>query len=190
MRHLKTWALIAILAPMMAAAQDTRSFSLGEATPETQETAPMTPQRLGQILLALDPEAKTNGTNLWQFGVAGVTVLVVYDLDADRMRAIAPVRPVEGITPEEMARMMQANFDSALDARYAIAKGMLWAAFIHPLAALQGEQLVMAIGQVVNLHQSYGTLYSSGLLQFNGGDSLVQQRKLIDDLLAKAGKNI
>lgn len=190
MRYIKTLALTVALAPLMATAQDATPFSLGEAAPDTQEAAAMTPQRLGKILLALDPEAKTNGTNMWQLLVAGVTVLVVYDLNADRMRAIAPVRPVAGITPEEMVRMMQANFDSALDARYAIAKDMLWAAFIHPLAALQGEQLVKAIGQVVNLHQSYGTLYSSGLLQFNGGDSSAQQRKLIDDLLAKAGKEI
>jgi len=35
---------------------------------------------------------------------------------------------------------MQANFDSALDARYAIAKGKLWSAFIHPLSELNEEQ--------------------------------------------------
>ncbi len=31
---------------------------------------------------------------------------------------------------------MQANFDTALDARYAIAKGALWSTFIHPLSDL------------------------------------------------------
>ena len=189
-RYLKTLAILASLAPVVATAQDAPQFPLGELTPEVPQASPMTPPRLGQILLALDPAAKTNGVNLWQLTVSGVTVLVVYDLNADRMRAIAAVRPAEGITAAEMTRMMQANFDSALDARYAIAKDTLWATFIHPLAALQRDQLVVAIGQVVNLHQSYGTLYSSGLLHFNGGDSSALQRKLIDDLLAKAGKEI
>ena len=81
--------------------------------------------------------------------------------------------------------MMQANFDSALDARYAIARGTLWSVFIHPLEALQKNELISGLGQVVNLAQSYGTLYSGGALQYGGGDSGTLQRRLIDELLKK-----
>jgi hypothetical protein len=101
------------------------------------------------------------------------------------MRAITPVRKQEDVPPEELTRLMQANFDSALDARYALAKGVLWSAFIHPLKPLEKDQLISGIGQVVNLAQSYGTLYSGGALLFGGGDSGALQRALIDDLLKK-----
>ncbi|MBE0452360.1 type III secretion system chaperone [Roseovarius autotrophicus] len=165
-------ALLALLLPLpLFAAED---------TPEP----PMTLERLDAIIRALDPEAQTNGS-MWQLTVNEVTVLIVTDESADRMRAITPVRKAEEVTPEEMTRLMQANFDSALDARYAIARDVLWSAFIHPLKPLEKNQLISGIGQVVNLAQSYGTLYSGGALQYGDGDSGALQRALIDDLLSK-----
>ena len=152
----------------------------GPAPPEP----PMTLERMDAILRALDPETQDNG-RIWQLKVAEVTVLVVTDEAADRMRVIAPVREADGLEPDEVTRMMQANFDTALDARYAIAKGVVWSAFIHPLSALRKTQLISGVGQVVNLVRSYGTLYSSGGLIFGGGDSGALQRQLIDELLKK-----
>lgn len=172
--------IVLLLLPLTVAAQDTAPEP--EALPEAEP--PMTLDRLDAIIRALDPEAQSNGS-AWQFVVAGVTVLVVTDEAADRMRAITPVRKAEEVSPEELTRLMQANFDSALDARYALAKGVLWSAFIHPLRPLEKDQLISGIGQVVNLAQSYGTLYSGGALQYGGGDSGALQRALIDDLLKK-----
>jgi len=172
-------ALVLALAPLSALAQD-------QPAPEAPDTyeAPMTLETLGAIIEALDPNAKTNGT-AWQMIIGEVTVIVVTDTAADRMRAIAFIREAKDITPEEMIRMMQANFDSALDARYSIAKGGLWAAFIHPLSPLEKDEFISGLGQVVNLTTSYGTLYSGGALRFGGGDSGEIQRKLIDELLQK-----
>jgi hypothetical protein len=78
--------------------------------------------------------------------------------------------------------MMQANFDSALDARYAIAEGRLWAVYIHPLSPLRDEQLISGVGQVVNAALTYGTLYTSGAGQFGRGDSAGEQRRLLERL--------
>jgi hypothetical protein len=172
-------ALLALLLlPLPLAAQTTNAEAGTEAEP------PMTLERLDAIIRALDPEVQTNGT-MWQFTVNEVIVLIVTDEAADRMRAITAVRKAEDVSPEELTRLMQANFDSALDARYAIAKDLLWSAFIHPLKPLEKNQLISGIGQVVNLAQSYGTLYSGGALQYGGGDSGALQRALIDDLLKK-----
>jgi hypothetical protein len=112
-------------------------------------------------------------------------VLIVTDETADRMRAITPVAKSDEVSTEDMQRILQANFDTALDARYALAKDILWSAFIHPLTPLEKDQLISGLGQVVNLAQSYGTLYSGGALQYGGGDSGALQRALIDDLLKK-----
>ena len=61
---------------------------------------------------------------------------------------------------------MEANFHSALDARYAISDGILWAAFIHPLQELTKDQVISAISQVYSTVQTFGTYYSSGELSF------------------------
>lgn len=160
------------------------------ATPLTaQDTTPepepaMTLDRLDTIIRALDPQAQSNGT-VWQLGINDVQVLIVTDETADRMRAMTPVAKAEDLSPEDLSRVLQANFDTALDARYAIAKDILWAAFIHPLKPLEKDEFISGLGQVVNLAQSYGTLYSGGALQYGGGDSGALQRALIDDLLKK-----
>lgn len=152
--------------------------------PDAAAEPAMTLDRLDAIIRALDPEAQRGGA-VWQLIIDDVQVLVVTDESADRMRAITPVTRSADVTPDQMTRMMQANFDSALDARYAIAKEILWSAYIHPLAALKKDQLISGIGQVVNLAQSFGTLYSSGGLLYGGGDSGALQRALIDELLKK-----
>lgn len=160
------------------------------ATPLTaQDTPPepepaMTLDRLDTIIRALDPQAQSNGT-VWQVSINDVQVLIVTDETADRMRAMTPVAKAEDLSPEDLSRVLQANFDTALDARYAIAKDILWAAFIHPLKPLEKDEFISGLGQVVNLAQSYGTLYSGGALQYGGGDSGALQRALIDDLLKK-----
>ena len=154
------------------------------ATPALAQEAepPMTPSRLAQIALALDPDAEPAGSGI-SLTINDVPVLIVMDVVADRMRAMVPIRSAATMTEEEMARVMQANFDTALDARYAIARGRLWAVYIHPLSPLERDQLISGIGQTVNIATTYGTLYSGGATQFGGGDSGDLQRQLLEELL-------
>ena len=114
-----------------------------------------------------------------------VSLFQLADVASDRMRVMAPIRSAEGLEEEDLRRMMQANFDTALDARYAIAQGRLWAVFIHPFRALEKNQLISGIGQTVNLALTYGNLYTGGALAYRGGDSPAIHRQLIDDLLKK-----
>lgn len=151
---------------------------------EEEASPPMTLELLGKIVLKLDSEAQSNGP-MFQMTVDGVPVLIVTDVEADRMRAMVQIRSAEGLSAEELQRLMQANFDSALDARYAVAQGQLWGVFIHPLSPLERDQFISGIAQTVNLAKTYGTLYSSGVMQFKGGDSPGLQRQLIDRLLKK-----
>jgi hypothetical protein len=143
----------------------------------------MTNQRLGQLINRLDKDAR-GGDGMWQFSIESVDVTVITDENADRMRIISPVAKGEDLDKDMLYRLMQSNFDSALDARYSIAKGVLWSTFIHPLGSLGDEEFLSALGQVVNLSLSYGTSFSSGALIFRGGDSAeIQQRELIDRLI-------
>lgn len=102
---------------------------------------------------------------------------------------MVPIRSAAALETEELMRLLQANFDSALDARYAVARGKIWGVFIHPLQALQQEELISGIGQTIDVAKTYGGLYSSGGMQFGRGDGGSPQRELIERLFKK-GKEI
>lgn len=156
------------------------------ATPAFAQEAepPMTLERMAQIVQALDENARINPSGM-ELLIDDVPVLIVFDIRANRMRAMVPIASAEGLTEDELMRAMQANFDSALDARYAIANGRLWGVFIHPFRELERDQLISGIAQTVNVAQTYGGLYTSGAGQFGAGDSAGLQAQLLQRLLDK-----
>jgi hypothetical protein len=161
------------------------ALSLSALSATAQEVEPpMTLSRMAEIVFAIDPDAQSQGTR-FTLTIEDVPMLIITDPVADRMRAMVPIRAAADMTPEEVARVLQANFDTALDARYAIARGQLWGIFIHPLSPLKKDQLISGLGQTVNIARTYGTLFSGGAMNFGGGDSVPLQRQLIDKLLKK-----
>ena len=146
----------------------------------------MTLARMETIIRRLDEKAKNPRPGSWQLTISERPVIIVTDERNNRMRIISPVSKAEGMPPELLQRLMQANFDTALDARYAIARGVIWATFIHPLRALHDRQFISAIGQTVNLALTFGTTFSSGAMSFGGGDSRdIIRKQLIEKLLKK-----
>lgn len=161
--------LIAVL--MVFAAQVAGAGSDEKQQPDTRA---MNNQRLG-ILIGRIADEVTGQPGFWEFTLQGYPVTVITDERADRMRIIVPVAKAGDIDSEQMKRLMQANFDSALDARYSIARGVLWSAFIHPLSELSDHQFIDGLAQTVNLAGTFGASYSSGALIFGGGDSKQEQ---------------
>ncbi len=160
-----------------------------EATPPPSATdeslQAMDNARLAVLIKRIDKAAEGK-PGFWRFHVQRREVMVITDERTNRMRIIVPIEKSVNINAKQMKRMMQANFDSALDARYAIAKEVLWSAYVHPLASLRDKQFLEALGQVVNLALTYGSSYSSGGLIFRGGDSeTIERRKLIEELIDK-----
>lgn len=127
----------------------------------------------------------TGGDGSWRFKIESYEVLVITDEKANRMRIIAPVTRSDSLTERDLMRTMQANFDSALDARYAITKGALRSAFLHRLTSLTDADFYSGLGQVVNLVATYGKTYSSGALMFRGGDSHELNRQLYENIMRK-----
>jgi len=107
----------------------------------------------------------------WRFAFQGHQVYILTDETADRTRIMVPIIELKDLDQAALLRLMQTNFDSALDARYAIAQEVLWSAFLHPLAALADEEFSAGFVQTVTLAATYGTSYGSGALKFRGGDS-------------------
>ncbi len=175
-KPMRALTLIAAVLTILA----TPSFAEEETIPREGS---MSLETMHTIFERLDEDLQNQNGN-WQLTIADVPVVIVTDAANNRMRILVAIRKADTLTPEDLTRIMQANFDSALDARYAVAKDVLWSTFIHPLSTLHVRQLIEAIGQTVNLARTYGSSYSSGLLLFGGGDSgTIQQRELIDQLL-------
>ncbi|MCZ6664709.1 MAG: type III secretion system chaperone [Gammaproteobacteria bacterium] len=145
----------------------------------------MSNQRIGELLANLDLDL-SGDDGFWRLVIDGRTVMIITDENADRMRIIVPVTAAEALSEDLLVRVMQANFDSALDARYAIAKDTLWSAYIHPLRSLDDKEFLLGLGQAVNLANTFGKDYSSGLLIFGGGDSRgIREKELLDELVEK-----
>ncbi|UWR23269.1 hypothetical protein [Sulfitobacter sp. S190] len=153
-------------------------------TPAPQVEGPMTLQRLALIVQALDPQVIARGPTL-EFTLDDIPVIVVADAAADRMRAMVPIASAQGLSDAEMRRLMQANFDTALDARYAIANGRLWGVFIHPLSPLERDQFISGLIQTINVARTFGQTYSGGAQVFGGGDSNGIYQELFEELRKK-----
>ncbi len=140
-------------------------------SPSTMPADPkMTTDRLDAIIRRLDDHAERSGIT-WTITIGDRPLLLITDEHADRIRIMAPVADAGTVAPDALLRMLQANFDTALDARYAVARDQVWSAFIHPLGGLTEDELLSAISQVVILAATYGTSYSSSAFVFQGGGS-------------------
>jgi hypothetical protein len=102
----------------------------------------------------------------WEFMADDVPIIVLTDEQHDRMRAMSPVMGAEDYSEADLHAMLEANFDRALDARYALHDGRIWSVFIHPLADLTQEMFLNGVEQVVTLVRTYGSDYTSGGLVF------------------------
>lgn len=144
----------------------------------------MTNERLGQLIERFDKEV-AGEPGFWQIAYENMELFVITDEKSNRMRIITKVTDAKLLEKEHLYRLMQANFDSALDARYAIAKEGVWSTYLHPLGSLTEKDFYSGLAQVITLAVTFGSSFSSGALQFNGGDSKEQQRQLYESILKK-----
>ncbi|HSF12229.1 MAG TPA: hypothetical protein VLA50_04585, partial [Erythrobacter sp.] len=131
---------LAILTPATVYAQDAdpappaaeEEFLLDEAPAAPVEVSPEITailEQMDDVIKALDSKATRTG-NSWQFTLEERVMLVVTDATAARMRIITPIALIAELPEGAMQRLMQANFDTALDARYAVAQDLVWGAFL------------------------------------------------------------
>ncbi len=146
------------------------------------ETQPMTVEQLDDLILGIDPAAKRRGTSQWQLTLGDRPLLVIADPRADRMRIMTSIESTEILTEQLLLRLMQANYDSALDARYAVADKLIWGVFIHSLGELTDRLFLSGIAQVVSVAETFGSTYTSGAFTYRGGDSAELQRELLEQL--------
>ena len=82
-------------------------------------------QRMQTIIESLSDRIEGD-LGYWSFDVESREVVVITDVDADRMRIMTAVLETNELAAEEAGALLAANFDRALDARYALARGYVW----------------------------------------------------------------
>ena len=103
---------------------------------------------------------------MWLLRAQGLPVLIQTQKDADRLRVVVFIADGSQLDREELRRLLDANYHSALDARYALAGDDLVAAFLSPMAELDGERFVLGFYQALMCALTWGTHYSGGTLVF------------------------
>jgi len=177
-----------LAAPFAAHAQDAAPAPTDQAEPEPGAEAEQAPETvlaavgLLELVASIDEDAALTGNGA-NFSVDGTPVTLVFDVNADRIRLFSQVTPSDALSGAQLRRLMQANFDTALDARYAIAGGQVWSTYMHPLVSLTQDDFISAIAQTVTLVRTYGTTFSSGAMSFGAGDSNAEIQKLLEAII-------
>lgn len=130
--------------------------------------AQMTNQKMDEIFKkeATEVEGNLGG---WQMIYGEQLIVVITDEKANRMRIFTPVVEEEKTKRGDLKKMLEANFHSALDAKYCLYNGFVISVFTHPLKELTDMQLIDAMRQVVTLVNNYGTTFSSTGWVFGSG---------------------
>ena len=106
----------------------------------------------------------------WQLKYLNRILIVVTDQKNNRMRIITPIIDEKEMKKSYYSEVLKAQFDRALDVKYALYNGLLWSIFVHPLKELTESQLIDAISQVFYAAHNFGGSYRSTNLQFGSGD--------------------
>jgi len=180
-QFVKTGILFGAMAGLVACGGATHADAETEPNVQTEAPTKMTGEVMAELVKSFDPKATARG-NVIAFELNEREVAIVFDENGGRMRALTPVAPASLLNEAILLRMAQANYDSVLDVRYAVADDLVWSVFIHPLASLQQDELISGIAQVVTAAETFGTTYTSGAMVFGGGDSSEIHNDLIKKL--------
>ena len=131
----------------------------------------MTVEELAELLTQATDDFRRSPTH-WQFIHEGIPMACLTDLGYDRMRFIAPITELSAIDDATKDAVLEANFHTALDARYGTSNGLLFAAFLHPLSSLEGPLARSALDQVASLVHTFGSHFTSGAIEFTASREL------------------
>ncbi|MBL4753280.1 MAG: hypothetical protein JKY52_06755 [Flavobacteriales bacterium] len=125
----------------------------------------MTNERLGQILKE-NAKIIEGSLGFWQVQYHDRVLTIVTDENHNRMRIVTAVIEQKDLKKSHMTELLEAQFDRALDVKYALSNDILWSAFVHPLKELTEEQVKDALSQVYFAAYNFGGSYRSTDLQF------------------------
>ena len=118
----------------------------------------MTPDQVEALLQSRFDRVDLVGDR-FEVSVGRLRLVVMAHEDTDRLRVMVPVAAVDHPDATTFRRLLEANFITTLDARYAVYSDVLWALFLAPLSAVTEHLLDAAVTEVLQLARNTGTSY-------------------------------
>jgi hypothetical protein len=122
----------------------------------------MTIARLVDVLRRSFPDLQGDvAEGFWRARADGFDLYVMADIDQDRLRIMVPVAEAERGDSDLLWVLLVANYDLALDARYAVQDDVVWCTFLHRLSWLSEYEVDHALASVLTLAKNTGTTFSN-----------------------------
>jgi len=137
----------------------------------------MSNKKIAKALNKITQELEGESGN-WQVLYNDFPLFILTDESSNRMRIFTPIIEEMELKVGQMKRMLEANFHSALDAKYSLYEGFVIGIYTHPLQELDEVQMVDAMKQVVNLSKNFGTSYTSTDMMFGHSAQNATEKKL------------
>ena len=90
--------------------------------------------------------------DVWQIDRDGMTILIILSEDKSWLRILTAIAPLQEIQPL-LIPILEANFETTGEIRYALAENALWAVYHHRVASLLEEDFCHAIDSLMSLAQ-------------------------------------
>jgi len=137
----------------------------------------MNNKKLEKTLKKISQEIEGETGN-WQVLYKDFPLFILTDESSNRMRIFTPILEEQELKVGQMKKMLEANFHSALDAKYSLYEGFVIGIYTHPLVELNDAQMEDAMQQVVNLSRNFGTSYTSTDMMFGHSAQSASATKL------------
>lgn len=113
----------------------------------------MTPAEITNTLKDLFGESvETPAATSWQVETPKFRLLVLLSEDSSWLRILLPIADVLEAQPF-LDQLLEANFDTTLETRYAIHQNLLWGVFQHNFATLAVPDFSAAVARLLALQQ-------------------------------------
>ena len=113
----------------------------------------MTPEEITNTLKDLFGESvEMPAATSWQVETPNFRLLVLLSEDSSWLRILLPIADVLEAQPF-LDQLLEANFDTTLETRYAIHQNLLWGVFQHNFATLATADFAAAVARLLALQQ-------------------------------------
>lgn len=109
---------------------------------------------------------------MWTFYADSFPVLIQTQENVNRMRIVVFIGDASSLERDQIFTLLEANYHTALDARYAITDDQVVSAFIHPFRELTLTQFISGLYQTIHCAETYGTEFSGGALVFGSSQRI------------------
>ncbi|MEG3833201.1 MULTISPECIES: hypothetical protein [unclassified Microcoleus] len=125
----------------------------------------MTPEEISNTLKDLFGESvEMPAATSWQVETPNFRLLVLLSEDGSWLRILLPIADAQEAQPF-LDKLLEANFDTTLETRYALHQNVLWGVFQHSPATLAASDFSAAVARLLALQERGLSDFFDGLIE-------------------------